>query len=679
MAGWRVFQLARSFLWVVVLMVTAPGARAATTALYLFDEQTAEIRSFSEGQVTSDVWPDSSGNDLAIVRRLANFKGRVWRHPDTPAVIGAGTSLEEYGGNPVEAPISGNYSFGASGQKTVEFWYQSRLNDTLRYILSQDNVHQISGDGWSLAQLPPDPSGMFALRFDQLATGVFSARLDTPAIFQRNRWYHIAVTADTTSRVVKIYQNGNEVASGTILNFLVGPKDDAPLILGADSTHGFVGHFLIDELRFSDKALLPGGGSGVGELAWNTSLAMPNPEPGTLGVALVVSGVVLLRRSPRGRGRISQPAGTSSISVLVLGMAIGLCGHTQAATTGLYLFDQIESGSHPDLGPDDLDFSFSRQSGSVNLSADVPAVIGAGMSVHSAAAIGMDTPITGNGNFSPGTTGQITAEFWYKSLLADTTRLILTQDEFNSFGAGNGWTIQQELPNVSGNFGVRLFLTDSGYQNLNGLGGNVEPGHIMAFRTPDLLHTNQWYHLAFTVDLGTGTGHIYVDGVKRSFVSGFGLDTMNFGAKTNAPLRMGALSSASGGSFFQGNFRLDELRFSDTALLPGNGSGVGELAWNVSLAALPVLFGDANYNGQVTGLDLIAVQQNFATTGPIGQLIGDANYDGQVTGRDLITVQQNFGIIAGGFGPVSLPEPSVALVLGIGVCLGLCCRCTRLV
>ncbi len=179
------------------------------------------------------------------------------------------------------------------------------------------------------------------------------------------------------------------------------------------------------------------------------------------------------------------------------------------------------------------------------------------------------------------------------------------------------------------------------------------------------------------MDLGTGTGHIYVDGVEQSFVLGFGLDTMDFGSKANAPLRMGALSSASGGSFFQGNFRLDELRFSDTALLPGNGSGVGELAWNVSLAAAPVLLGDANYDGQVTGLDLIAVQQNFATTGPIGQLTGDANYDGQVTGLDLITVQQNFGIIAGGFGPVSLPEPSVALVLGIGVCLGLRCRCTK--
>ena len=59
------------------------------------------------------------------------------------------------------------------------------------------------------------------------------------------------------------------------------------------------------------------------------------------------------------------------------------------------------------------------------------------------------------------------------------------------------------------------------------------------------------------------------------------------------------------------------------------------------------LFGDANNDGLVTGLDLIAVQQNFGATGlSDGLLHGDANDDGLVTGLDLIVVQQNFGHVS---------------------------------
>ena len=75
------------------------------------------------------------------------------------------------------------------------------------------------------------------------------------------------------------------------------------------------------------------------------------------------------------------------------------------------------------------------------------------------------------------------------------------------------------------------------------------------------------------------------------------------------------------------------------------------------------LLGDANNDGQVTGLDLISVQQNFGTQSQApgngnGQLIGDANDDGQVTGLDLIFVQQNFGNTLGGSAPVAVPEPA---------------------
>ena len=79
------------------------------------------------------------------------------------------------------------------------------------------------------------------------------------------------------------------------------------------------------------------------------------------------------------------------------------------------------------------------------------------------------------------------------------------------------------------------------------------------------------------------------------------------------------------------------------------------------------LLGDANGDDQVTGADLIAVQQNFGMTGD-PPLAGDANGDGQVTGADLISVQQNFGKALA----APVPEPAtIALLVG---CLALCRR-----
>lgn len=79
-----------------------------------------------------------------------------------------------------------------------------------------------------------------------------------------------------------------------------------------------------------------------------------------------------------------------------------------------------------------------------------------------------------------------------------------------------------------------------------------------------------------------------------------------------------------------------------------------------------VLFGDANNDFQVTGLDLIAVQQNFGsdyTNGACSGLgLGDANDDCLVTGLDLISTQQHFGSMLEPVG-VSIPEPLSGIVL----------------
>ena len=80
------------------------------------------------------------------------------------------------------------------------------------------------------------------------------------------------------------------------------------------------------------------------------------------------------------------------------------------------------------------------------------------------------------------------------------------------------------------------------------------------------------------------------------------------------------------------------------------------------------LLGDANNDDQVTGADLIAVQQNFGNVDPSspsdGLFTGDANDDGQVTGADLIAVQQNFGNVAAA---APVPEPATAALLAAGL------------
>ena len=96
----------------------------------------------------------------------------------------------------------------------------------------------------------------------------------------------------------------------------------------------------------------------------------------------------------------------------------------------------------------------------------------------------------------------------------------------------------------------------------------------------------------------------------------------------------------------------------------------GVIVLNVRHEAL-LLLGDANNDGQVTGADLIAVQQNFGNTGTDdGTLLGDANDDGQVTGADLIAVQQNFGNT---LAPVAaqVPEPATLLIIGAAGLLAL--------
>ena len=110
-----------------------------------------------------------------------------------------------------------------------------------------------------------------------------------------------------------------------------------------------------------------------------------------------------------------------------------------------------------------------------------------------------------------------------------------------------------------------------------------------------------------------------------------------------------------------------------TTNMPGLGGGLSlDVAYHPTFVALEVIFnfllGDANNDNQVTGADLVIVQQNFGNVDPNtptdGLFPGDANDDGQVTGADLIIVQQNFGNTLGPVG-AEVPEPASVCLLAL--------------
>ena len=335
-----------------------------------------------------------------------------------------------------------------------------------------------------------------------------------------------------------------------------------------------------------------------------------------------------------------------------------------------------------------------------------------------------------NPNPNPGANfGQRTVEFWYKSHNAWSVDEILTYNDTHAFGKTSAWDIHQTHAwnpihgTQNGVFGLRQWYWGTNPDNpdqfvaaakrtrsfdppgndpFNPAGdGMVIPedeGGVFLTTTdasqfdPALnglsapLPDGGWSHLAFTVDLPNNDARTYINGIEvtTEFVGGTfeGID-FDFSA-SNLPVSLGRDSSGNFGGGGLG-FLIDDLRFSDMVLSPGDGcGGPGVMAWNTSLSPGAVcgqvvgpgtgsgpLPGDANNDDLVTGADLISVQQNFGTAYPSdpscdGMGLGDANSDCLVTGADLITVQQNFGNVAGGQ-DAALPEPATAILILFGL------------
>jgi len=91
----------------------------------------------------------------------------------------------------------------------------------------------------------------------------------------------------------------------------------------------------------------------------------------------------------------------------------------------------------------------------------------------------------------------------------------------------------------------------------------------------------------------------------------------------------------------------------------------------LTYSAISILLGDADNDGAVAGSDLLAVTNNFGSTGPAdGLLLGDADDDGAVAGSDLLAVTNNFGNVLASSNlssNVTVPEPASITILGFVV------------
>jgi len=263
-----------------------------------------------------------------------------------------------------------------------------------------------------------------------------------------------------------------------------------------------------------------------------------------------------------------------------LAVAVGFCASmpSRAATVGLWTFDTIGDTTDVaagevlyDTSGNNLHFVRGVNAGNVLISTDVPSVAAAGSYslFVNAGGRGLDTPSTDL--LSIGKTGQLTIEFWYKPLIADTVRFIFSQTTGVAAPAKNGYSLAQTVP-VSSASGLDFVTTN-------------DNSTLIRWRDGDKFITNQngagsgqgWMHLALTIDSATGEYKLYRDGLLDLTNNRTGFTPY---ASVEAVLRLGA-SSANGNT---GTFMIDDLRISDVVLPSGSGTGMNELAWNASLA-----------------------------------------------------------------------------------------------
>jgi hypothetical protein len=282
-----------------VCLLAVGTASAATQGLWLFEDLVVTRPDDTSDAGIGEQTSDSSGNGLHIT--AGSKFGAVSLSSDVPPVQPAGSTSLHFQNRPVfETPATDLLSIGNTDQLTIEFWYKPMLVDTLRFIVVQAAGEQ-GHSAYNLAQAVPAEGASALDVFTSTAPDGTAVRwrdgekfiTDQTGTAEGEGWTHIAVTIDGNNGEMKVYRDGVVDPTNERTGFTPYDPLTSTLRIGATNPAGsFTNNFLMDDLRISDTVLLPGDGTGVGELAWNTTLI---PEPATLGL-LALGGLMLARR-----------------------------------------------------------------------------------------------------------------------------------------------------------------------------------------------------------------------------------------------------------------------------------------------------------------------------------------------------------------------------------------------
>jgi hypothetical protein len=263
----------------------AVPAQAGTVGLWLMDRLVDVTPPAGDPEIDppgGETLTDSSGNGFDFVT-ATNF-ATLSLTSDVPAVMPSGARALDSNvaaAGATATPTTTLLSRGVTGEMTVEFWWKAVAPEpAVAYVL---NFGDAADTGrWAIYR----EGGK--LNFFETSNGFTT--IATPSVAS-GQWEHIAFTISTAG-VQTAYVNGIQVAQSAASG-LSSPPFSSELHLGGNDFFGFGDHrFLIDELRVSNVALLPGNGTGIGELAWNAALV---PEPSSL-VLLALGSLMLFKR-----------------------------------------------------------------------------------------------------------------------------------------------------------------------------------------------------------------------------------------------------------------------------------------------------------------------------------------------------------------------------------------------
>ncbi len=266
----------------VMALFSCPSAMGNTVGLWLFDTM-EDTTSFTAGTFDppgGETLLDSSGNGLDFVSST-DF-GTIALDFDTPSLMGVNTyslNSNNGGARQFKTPRTTLLNRGTTGELTLEFWLQYVApSPTVGYVASYDGGSTSNRDGdWGIYG---DSNGdiIFFAGFGAATTDVRTLDLGQGYDPADGNWNHLAFSVDNIGTLTS-YFNGNQVQQSAIGAAGIATPAMTDFVNFGTNPGGFFGahHFKIDEFRISDTALLPGTGTGVGELAWDTQLGTVPP------------------------------------------------------------------------------------------------------------------------------------------------------------------------------------------------------------------------------------------------------------------------------------------------------------------------------------------------------------------------------------------------------------------